>query len=249
MGGCRPSLVLQTRSFLTVPTGTNLTSWEVQRPRCPKSGWGQPWREVPFPFLPIRTPCPFPRNQTPLFLWASSLANASNAHALGLGEGEAGDHVTLAGRGHAYRNPGASKVPPGSAASMMGCTPATELALGGQNHARAPGSTLQAGCHRLVDKGNSSERENSRPDAGFVAFPRAGKPADPIGWQRSPVGPAPPTLPACLVGPRRSSRGRPRGLGALLAQGHSKLRGSANSGSLTPKPDLPPPSTRFCYAY
>lgn len=146
--------------------------------------------------------------------------NASNAHTLDLGEGAAaGDHVTLAGQGHAYRNPGASKVPPGSAASMMGCTPATEPALGGQNHARAPGSPLQASCHGLVDKGNSSHRENPRPGAGFVAFPRAGKPADPIGRQRSPVRPAPPTLPACLAGPRCSSRGCPRGLGATRSCG------------------------------
>lgn len=202
---------------------------------------------LPIPAHPHTLPLPEESNSAfPLGLITSECKQCSRSWPWGR---RSGDHVTLAGRGHAYRNPGASKVPPGSAASMMGCTPATELALGGRNHARAPGSTLQAGCHRLVDKGNSSERENSRPDAGFVAFPRAGKPADPIGWQRSPVGPAPPTLPACLVGPRRSSRGRPRGLGALLAQGHSKLRGSANSGSLTPKPDLPPPSTRFCYAY
>lgn len=91
---------------------------------------------------------PLPKDSKSLFQRACPLVNASSAHALDLGEGVAGDCVTLAGQGLAYWNPGVTKAPLGLEASMTGCVPVPELALEGRNH-----TGLRAACCKLAATG------------------------------------------------------------------------------------------------
>lgn len=101
---------------------------------------------VPSPAHPHALP--LPKDSKSLFQRASPLVNASNAHALDLGEGDAGDCVTLAGQGLTYWNPGVTKAPLGLEASMTGCAPVSELALEGRNH-----TGLRAACYKLAATG------------------------------------------------------------------------------------------------
>lgn len=221
-GGCRPSWVPQIGSFATVSMNTNLMPAGVALAGGP----------VPSPAHPHALP--LPKDSKSLFQRASPLVNASNAHALDLGEGDAGDCVTLAGQGLTYWNPGVTKAPLGLEASMTGCAPVSELALEGRNH-----TGLRAACYKLAATGQWT---GMKPAEAAVSMGTSAL-----------SGPCCVTHPACLGHPQGLHCAAERvfffGGGAGSSPRAPQMQqGRTNSCPPTPKPGPRVPSTGFCYS-